>query len=1013
MVVIHRSLLIRPHRIASAAKHLTLLSVGVLVSLGLFGIPAAGASPAARPLAPVELYAAPNGTATKGCTLSAPCSLSAVQTLVRGLTPAMTSDIVVRLRGGTYRLADTWAFSDAAGDSGRNGHHVRYDAYPGETPVISGAKQLTGWSLHDAAKNIWSAPAPDVKTRELYVDGVRAQLASGPVDPGGWGTPTSTGLVAPDGGMASWPDIVGTEVVSENVWVHKSCPITAASGRDITLAQPCYRNSQVPYNFKSGAVIGQNPFNVSWVQNAYELLGTPGQFYLDSANSTMYYVPRPGEDLATADVEAPVLQTLVKGSGTASSPLSNITFAGLTFAYATWLDAALPTGYAEGQAGWHITGDNLTEVPMEDLTATPGEIRFDHDTGIEFDGDTFTHLGSVGLELAPGSKNATIVGNRFTDIGSNAVQIGSVDTVDRHPAVADQVSGNTLRDNAITFAGQEYRSAVGVFLGYTLGTTVTHNAIGQLPYTAISVNLGWEGTSYSGGATITHNEIFQDMGVLQDGGALYSQMPMTSPSVMKYNWLHDEKSTGGAPLYLDSTAGNWTAQYNVLQTGEDSSRNIQNCCGVAAQHNTVQYNYSNASGAIHGTPDPTNTVSDNYDNLSVFPPEAKAIMAQAGLESQYAYLLSQRTYNDTTSTISYTGAGWNYSSGRAQGDLGDDVHYSYAAGATVTIPFTGSGISWLAQRSDQTGPVEVYLDGSDQGLITPPTSGAPYPAQQVGYSISGLTTGDHTLRIVNQSSRLMTVDAFTVSASRPTSNDNASTVSYGGKGWKRLLTTGGGDYADDLHTTASAGASVSFSFTGSGASWVAPRNPGSGPVQVYVDGLDEGTVTPRAATGPFPAQQVNYSVTGLRPGTHSIKIVNKTSAVLSVDAFTAEPGRTTIEDSAPAVLYSGSGWTQAAAGQGGCGAGVHCTASTGAAVTVVATGSGFSWLAPQRADTGPVRVYLDGIDEGEVTPTAGTTGSAADQVNYTVTGLVPGVHRLRIVDASGQRLAVDAFTVVS
>jgi hypothetical protein len=175
-------------------------------------------------------------------------------------------------------------------------------------------------------------------------------------------------------------------------------------------------------------------------------------------------------------------------------------------------------------------------------------------------------------------------------------------------------------------------------------------------------------------------------------------------------------------------------------------------------------------------------------------------MAQAGLEPRYANLLSQRSYNDTTSTISYTGDGWNYSSGRAQGDLDDDVHYSYAAGATVTIPFTGSGISWLAQRSDQTGPVEVYVDGSDQGMITPRTSGAPYPAQQVGYSISGLAAGDHTLRIVNQSSRLMTVDGFTVSASRPTTNDTANTISYEGKGWKRPTTSGAGDDADDLHT---------------------------------------------------------------------------------------------------------------------------------------------------------------------------------------------------------------------
>jgi hypothetical protein len=59
---------------------------------------------------------------------------------------------------------------------------------------------------------------------------------------------------------------------------------------------------------------------------------------------------------------------------------------------------------------------------------------------------------------------------------------------------------------------------------------------------------------------------------------------------------------------------------------------------------------------------------------------------------------------------------------------------------------------------------------------------------------------------------------------------------------------------------------VSFRFVGSGVSWLARRNPSSGPVQVYLDGLDQGVVTPDVSSGPFPAQQVTYSLTGLKPG---------------------------------------------------------------------------------------------------------------------------------------------------
>jgi hypothetical protein len=687
--------------------------------------------------------------------------------------------------------------------------------------------------------------------------------------------------------MASWPDIAGTEVVSENTWVHKSCPITAASGTAITLAQPCYTNAELPYDFKSGAVVDQYPFNVSWVQNAYELLGTPGQFYLDSKTGTLYYVPRPGEDLATADVEAPVLQTLVSGSGTGSSPLSDITFSGLTFEHATWLAPATSEGYAEGQAQWRITGSGLTQVPMSDLTRTPGQITFNHDSNIVFSGDTFTHLATVGLELGIGSKNDTVIGNRFTDIGGNGLQIGSVDTVDRTAAPADQVTGNTVQDNAITFTGQVYRSAVGIFVGYTTGTTITHNVLGNMPYTAISVNLGWEGTSYSGGATVTYNEIYQDMGVLNDGGALYTQMPMTTRSVMEYNWLHDEDYTGGAPLYLDSTTANWTVENNVLQTGSAASRNIQNCCGVPATDNTVEYNYSNGSGTLHGDPDPSNTVANNYDNLTSWPAAAYSIMAAAGLQPAYAGLLTSRTINDNASSLQYSGPGWGYSDNRGYGDFDDDVHYSYTAGATVQFAFDGSGVSWLAQRSNQTGPAEVYVDGVDEGTVTPVTSAPPYPVQQVDYSITGLVPGDHTLEIVNSTSALITVDAFSVENGRQVMNDDGAAVTYSGSGWTYSISPGSGNYDQDTHTSSSAGATVTYAFNGTAVSWLAPRTATSGPVEVYVDGVDEGSVTPPTGSAPYPAQQVDYAITGLAGGYHTLRLVNTTAAPLTVDAFTS------------------------------------------------------------------------------------------------------------------------------
>ncbi|WP_309621154.1 hypothetical protein [Salinibacterium sp.] len=928
------------------------------------------------------------------------------------MTAAMTGDIVVQLRGGTYRMSSTWAFSNSERDSGTNGYRVTYTAYSGEIPRISGAKKITGWTLYDAAKNIWSAPVgTSLRTRELYVNGVRAHIARGPSNPTGWGTPTSTGLLAPDSTLASWPDIVGTEVVSENTWVHKSCPITAASGTSVTLAQPCYANAGVPFVFNSGDRIPQEKFNVSWLQNAYELLNNPGTFYLKSSAGTLFYVPRANEDLASADVEAPVLETLVRGTGTAAAPLTNITFSGLVFEHATWLEPSTSGGYAEGQAGWHITGAN-TQVPMANLTRTAGNLVFDHSTNLNFTGDTFTHLGSVGLELTLGSKNNTILGSTFTDIGSNALQIGSVTVADRFPADGDKVTGNTVKNSVITYAGQVYRGAVGIFVGYTTGTTITHNAIGQLPYTAISVNLGWEGLSYSGDATVTYNEIFQDMGVLTDGGALYSQMAMASPSVMKYNYLHDEKTTWGGAVYLDATTGNWTVQNNVFDTGTGASRFIQCCFAVEARNNIVQFNYSNASGTARGVPHPSNTVNNNYDNLTSFPAEAQTIMAGAGLEPAFAYLLSQRTYNDTTNGINYSGNGWTYSPDRGYGDVGDDLRYSNAAGAAVTIPFTGSGISWLTQRSTFTGPVQVYVDGVDQGTITPPTSGAPYPTRQVGYSINGLAAGNHTLKIVNNGAALITVDAFTVSGPRTAVNDGAAGVIYSGSGWTYASGRGYGDFGDDLHYNYSAGATVQYAFTGSGIGWLAQRSSFTGPVQVYVDGVDQGVITPKSSGSPYPVQQVEYNITGLAAGPHNLKIVNTTSKLFTVDAFTIENNRKTSNDTDLAVIYSGAGWTYASArGYGDFGDDVHYSRAAGATVTVPFTGSGIAWLAQASTFTGAVQVYVDGVDQGAITPAKSGSPYPTQQIGYSITGLTAGEHTLKIVNNGAALITVDAFTV--
>ena len=130
------------------------------------------------------LYASPGGSGST-CSLSAPCSLDGVKSVVEGLAPAMAADIDVNLRGGAYRRSPTFTLGLA--DSGRNGHKVVYSAYPGEKPVLSGATQVTGFTLFDSSKNIYRAAVPaGTQSRQLFVNGVRAQRARGPLNPSGF-----------------------------------------------------------------------------------------------------------------------------------------------------------------------------------------------------------------------------------------------------------------------------------------------------------------------------------------------------------------------------------------------------------------------------------------------------------------------------------------------------------------------------------------------------------------------------------------------------------------------------------------------------------------------------------------------------------------------------------------------------------------------------------------------------------------------------------------------------------
>jgi hypothetical protein len=278
-------------------------------------------------------------------------------------------------------------------------------------------------------RTLWSAPAPAAlgNTRQLYIDGIRASRTRGrlPVEL----AKTDAGYTAADSSMAKWrnpSDIEfvytgGNAIWSEpsaglGSWTEPRCPVAAIDGTTITMAQPCWDNStrRVMYADKSfnrtanlvgPASVGKQPV---YMENAYELLGTPGQWYFDRPARTIYYVPRVGEDLAKADVEAAALESLVIGAGTRDNPVHDVGFYGIQFSYATWLGPSSGEGFSEIQANYMVTGPNGWsrqglctlapggECPYGAWSKAPGNVNFTYARNIKFQSDAFIHLGGAG-----------------------------------------------------------------------------------------------------------------------------------------------------------------------------------------------------------------------------------------------------------------------------------------------------------------------------------------------------------------------------------------------------------------------------------------------------------------------------------------------------------------------------------------------------------------------------------------------------------------------------------------
>ncbi|MFF7472311.1 DUF1349 domain-containing protein [Streptomyces sp. NPDC008092] len=690
--------------------------------------------------ATTTLYAAPNGTGT-ACSAGQPCSLAQAKANVRAINSSMTSDITVELADGTYRLSAPLTFTSA--DSGTGGYTVTWKAALGAHPVISGAQQATGWTLHDSAKNIWQASVgTGFDTRQLYVNGTQATRARASLNRSDL-TATTSGYTFTSSTLSYLNSLANpsrTEIHGIGSFTDRYAPVSGISNGSITMGQPSWDDNTFGYDTLT------SPFRAGplYIENAYEFLDAAGEWYLDTGTGTLYYKPLPGQDMSTADVEVPELQSLVDVGGSYGSPATHITFSGLQFSGTSWLRPSAD-GYASQQTGAYLSGtwdrpsDALTSCqsgcPLFEATRPhwdqmPAAVQVSAADHITFTGNRFTQLGQVGLGIGNdanahatgvglGADTVTATGNVFTQDAGGGIVVGGIQADAHHPGDSRMTNQNiTVSNNLIHDVALDYRDMSSILLTYVNGATVSHNEVYNLPYSGMTIGYGW-GTNDPGGSQdyvnrglynyqpvyttattaannhVTDNYIHDIMQQMNDGGCMYT-LSASPGSTFERNYCHTNNNYMG--FYHDEGSRNFTDTDNVFRdTGRWANQNASSTNNTGALTLTDNWTSNNSTNVTNGSRgnvvSGTVVVTDGN-----WPSGARTVMDNAGIQPLYRPLTTDPVtapYSVYSSTPAFTGqSGGRFTITDAGADIwGAGGQHDDAYGTVYLAGAAGDGTS--------------------------------------------------------------------------------------------------------------------------------------------------------------------------------------------------------------------------------------------------------------------------------------------------------------------------------
>lgn len=522
-----------------------------------------------------------------------------------------------------------------------------------ENTVLSGGRKVLGWKKLNSSLNglpkeakgkVWVANIPkfwdtDLQFRQLWVNGnkaIRAKNFNGE-EMGrilSWDTERQTCKI-PISKAINLANIKGMEMLIHQWW--------AIANLRVKSVKVLGETAELSFMQPESRIQSEHPWPAPWISektgnsayyltNAIQFLNEPGEWFEDLQNHKLYYWPRATENMLTAAVIVPAIETLVKIEGTIDNPVSYINFKGISFEHTTWLRPS-KNGHVPHQAGMYMldayklntpgTADKPTLENQAWVGRPASAVQLSYSSHISFKSCKFEHLASTGLDLKKGTADNEILGNLFKDVGGSAILVGtfSDEATEVHlpynPTDKREISTNDkIENNLITDVTNEDWGAVGIGAGYVQGIKIRHNEINNVSYSGISMGWGWtKSPNAMKNNTISRNRIHHYGKHMYDVAGIYT-LSAQPESFITENVID---SIYNAPF------AHLPEHWFYLYTDEGSS------------YFTVKNNWTPNEKYLQNANGPGNLWENNG------PKVAESIKQNAGLEQAYRYLLKQKS----------------------------------------------------------------------------------------------------------------------------------------------------------------------------------------------------------------------------------------------------------------------------------------------------------------------------------------------------------------------------------